>query len=252
MKYVRVEKLGRVRWGVLDGETVHTLKYPPYAGDTEYYDGKKWSLEGCRLLAPCEPTKIVCIGNNYCDHALEMGEGVPETPILFMKTPNCVNDPEGQVSAPDFVHRLDYEGELGVIIKKRASKIQASEAWSYILGFTCANDITARDIQKGDGQWTRGKCMDGFAPVGPLVTDEVDPSDLSLITRLNGAVVQSSRTSLLMVKIPELLAFITAAITLEPGDLVLTGTPSGVGPMNPGDTVEVEIEGIGTLCSHIM
>ena len=252
MKYVRVERMGKVRWGVLDGEVVHTLKYPPYAGDTEYYDGKTWELEKCRLLAPCEPGKIVCLGKNYRDHAEEMGEGVPEQPILFIKTPNCVNDPEGEVHAPDFVGRLDYEGELAIVIKNRAKNLKPDEVWNYILGFTCLNDVTARDIQKGDGQWTRGKCMDGFAPVGPVVTDEVDPTDLLLETRLNGKTVQSSRTSLFMTRIPEMLAFITASMTLEPGDLVATGTPAGIGPMEPGDTVEVEIEGIGTLRNHIV
>lgn len=252
MKYVRAEKLGRTRWGVLDGDAIRTLRYPPYAGETEYYDGKTWALDSCRLLAPCEPSKIVCVGKNYYDHALEMKEGVPGWPILFMKTPNCVNDPEGEIHAPGFVQRLDYEGELAILIKDRATKIRAEDAWSYILGFTCANDVTARDIQKGDGQWTRGKCMDGFAPVGPVVTDEIDPTDLKLETRLNGQTVQSTRTSLLMTKIPQMLEFITACITLEPGDLVLTGTPAGIGPMAPGDVVEVDIEGIGVLRNRVV
>lgn len=252
MKFVRVEHMGKTRWGVLDGEQVHTLKYPPYAGETEYYDGKTWDLKDCRLLAPCEPSKIVCLGKNYYDHAMEMGEGVPETPILFMKTPNCLNHPEGEVHAPAFVGRLDYEGELAFVIKKTAKDVKAEDAWSYILGFTCLNDVTARDIQKGDGQWTRGKCMDGFAPMGPVLTDEVDPTDLRIMTRLNGQTVQDSRTSFFMTKIPDMLAFITAAMTLAPGDVVTTGTPAGIGTMHPGDTVEVEIEGIGTLRNHIV
>lgn len=252
MKYVRVERLGKVRWGVLDNDVVHTLKVPPYVGDTQYYDGKSWALEGCKLLAPCEPTKIVCLGKNYYDHAVEMGEGVPASPILFVKTPNCINDPEGEVHAPDFVQRLDYEGELAFVVKRRAKDVKAEDAWNYILGFTCLNDVTARDIQKGDGQWTRGKCMDGFAPVGPLITDEVDPTGLCLETRLNGERVQASNTSFFMTKIPEMLAFITASITLEPGDVVATGTPAGVGPMKPGDRVEVEIEGIGVLRNFIV
>ena len=130
MKYVRAERLGRIRWGVLDGEVIHTLKYPPYAGETEYYDGKTWERKNCRLLAPCEPGKIVCLGKNYYDHAMEMGEGVPETPILFMKTPNCVNDPEGELHAPEFVGRLDYEGELALVLKKRAKDVKPEEAWS--------------------------------------------------------------------------------------------------------------------------
>lgn len=252
MKYVRVERMGLIRWGVLDGETVRTLKAPPYAGDSEYYDGKAWPLSACRLLAPCQPSKIVCLGKNYYDHAVEMGEGVPETPILFVKTQNCVNDPDGEIHAPGFVQRLDYEGELAFVIRKRAKDVKAANAWQYILGFTCLNDVTARDIQKGDGQWTRGKCMDGFAPVGPILTDEVDPTDLKLETRLNGKTVQNSRTSLFMTKIPEMLEFITASITLEPGDVVTTGTPAGIGPMQSGDTVEIEIEGIGVLRNHIV
>ncbi len=252
MKYVRVEHMGKTRWGVLDGDAVHTLKYPPYAGDTEYYDGKTWALSDCTLLAPSEPGKIVCLGKNYRDHAEEMGEGVPETPILFIKTPNCVNRPEGEVHAPAFVQRLDYEGELAFVMKREAKDVKAADAWSYILGFTVLNDVTARDIQKGDGQWTRGKCMDGFAPMGPVLTDEVDPTDLKIETRLNGNTVQSSRTSLFMTKIPEMVEFITASMTLAPGDVVTTGTPAGIGPMRPGDTVEVEIEGIGVLRNHIV
>lgn len=137
-------------------------------------------------------------------------------------------------------------------MKKRAKDLKPEEVWGYILGFTCLNDVTARDIQKGDGQWTRGKCMDGFAPVGPVVTDEIDPTDLLLETRLNGKTVQSARTAQFMTKIPEMLAFITASMTLEPGDLVATGTPAGIGPMVPGDTVEVEIQGIGTLRSRVV
>ena len=148
--------------------------------------------------------------------------------------------------------RLDYEGELAIVIKKRANDLKPDEVWNYILGFTCLNDVTARDVQKWDGQWTRGKCMDGFAPLGPVVTDEVDPTDLLLETRLNGKTVQSSRTSLFMTRIPEMLAFITASMTLEPGDVVATGTPAGIGPMVPGDTVEVEIQGIGTLRSRVV
>lgn len=252
MKYVRAERLGRVRWGVLDGDVIHTLKYPPYAGETEYYDGKTWKVENCRLLAPCEPTKIVCVGKNYYDHAMEMGEGVPEQPILFLKAPNTLNHPEGTVHAPAFVGRLDYEGELAFVIRRRAKDVKAENFADYILGYTCLNDVTARDVQKGDGQWTRGKSMDGFAPLGPVVTDEVDPAALAIETRLNGTVVQQGNTSQFMTAVPQLLEFITASMTLEPGDVVTTGTPAGIGPMVPGDTVEVTVQGIGTLRSRIV
>ena len=202
--------------------------------------------------APCEATKIVCVGKNYYDHAVEMGEGVPEQPILFLKDPNTLNHPEGTVHAPAFVERLDYEGELAFVIRRRAKDVKAENFADYILGYTCLNDVTARDVQKGDGQWTRGKSMDGFAPLGPVVTDEVDPAALAIETRLNGAVVQQGNTSQFMTAVPQLLAFITASMTLEPGDVVTTGTPAGVGPMAPGDTVEVEIQGIGTLRSRVV
>ncbi len=249
MKYVRVQQGEAVRWGVLEGETVFTLERAPYTGI--FYDGDSAPLAACRLLAPCEPTKIVLAGKNYYDHAVEMRDGVPEYPILFLKGPNAVNDPEGEIHAPAFVKRLDYEGELALVIGKRAKNLTPENAREYILGFTCLNDVTARDVQKSDGQWTRGKAMDGFAPIGPWITDETDGEDLKLETRLNGKTVQSSRTSLLMTKIPEMLAFITASITLEPGDVVSTGTPAGIGPMRSGDVVEVEIESVGILRNHV-
>ena len=250
MKYVCMEREGKKTWGVLDGETVRTLAKAPY--EEVQYDGWEAPLASCRLLAPCEPTKMVCLGRNYYDHIKELGHEVPDRPTLFMKTLNCLNDPEGDIHAPSFVERLDYEGELAFVVKKRAKDVKAENFTDYILGYTCLNDVTARDIQKGDGQWTRGKCMDGFCPIGPLVTDEVDGADLAITTRLNGKTVQDSRTSLFMTKLGELVEFITACITLEPGDVVTTGTPAGVGPMHSGDTVEVEIEGIGVLRNHII
>lgn len=250
MRYVRVRRDGEAVWGVQKGDVVRTLSAPPYEGIR--YDGGSLPFSECRLLAPCQPTKLICVGKNYYDHAMEMGEGVPAHPILFMKGPNAVNCPEGEITAPAFVARLDYEGELAFVIKRRAKNVRPNDFTDYVLGFTCLNDVTARDVQKGDGQWTRGKAMDGFAPLGPVITDEVDGADLAIETRLNGQVVQSSRTSLLMHKLPELLAYITASMTLEPGDVVATGTPSGIGPMGSGDTVEVEIEGIGILRNHVV
>lgn len=250
MKFVRFERAGEPAWGVLKGDTVRTLSRPPYA--TISYDGDLLPLSVCHLLAPCEPTKIVCVGKNYFDHAQEMGEGVPEQPLIFLKGPNTVNSHEGRIHAPAFVQRLDYEGELAFVIKKRAKDVKAADYAAYILGYTIFNDVTARDIQKGDGQWTRGKSMDGFAPIGPWITDGVDGADLAIETRLNGKTVQSSRTSLFMHVIPELMEFITASMTLEPGDIVATGTPAGIGPMKPGDVVEVEIEGIGVLRNHVV
>ena len=250
MKYVRILRHGAPVWGVLSGETVRTLAAAPYEGLR--LDGESLPLEQCRLLAPCEPTKIVCVGKNYYDHAMELGGKAPDRPILFLKGPNTLNHPEGAVHAPAFVGRLDYEGELAMVVRRRAKDVPPERFREYILGFTCLNDVTARDIQQADGQWTRGKSMDGFAPVGPLVTDEVDGGDLAIETRLNGRVVQRARTSAMMTGLGELFAFITAAMTLEPGDVVTTGTPAGIGPMVPGDTVEVEVEGVGVLRSHVV
>ena len=250
MRYVKLLRDGKGVWGVLQGDLVRTLTRPPF--EEICYDGESLPLEACRLLAPCEATKIVCVGKNYYDHAVEMGEGVPEQPILFLKAPNTLNHPEGTVHAPTFVGRLDYEGELAFVIRRRAKDVKAENFADYILGYTCLNDVTARDVQKGDGQWTRGKSMDGFAPIGPVVTDEVDPAALAIETRLNGTVVQQGNTSQFMTAVPQLLAFITASMTLEPGDVVTTGTPAGIGPMAPGDTVEVTVQGIGTLRNHII
>ena len=250
MKYVKLLRDGKGVWGVLQGDLVRTLTKPPF--EELCYDGETLPLEACRLLAPCEATKIVCVGKNYYDHAVEMGEGVPDKPILFLKAPNTLNHPEGTIHAPTFVERLDYEGELAFVIRRRAKDVKEESFADYILGYTCLNDVTARDVQKGDGQWTRGKSMDGFAPIGPVVTDEVDPAGLEIETRLNGEVVQQGNTNQFMTAVPQLLAFITTSMTLEPGDVVTTGTPAGIGPMVPGDTVEVTIQGIGTLCNHIV
>lgn len=255
MKYVRLLRGDSPVWGVLEGETVRTLSKPPY--EELAYDGESLPLKDCKLLAPCEPTKLVCIGRNYYDHIAELrsmidGSGTPEQPTLFLKGVNCLNHPEGEVHAPEFVTRLDYEGELGVVIKKRAKNVKEEDFADYVLGYTCLNDVTARDIQKADGQWARGKSMDGFAPIGPIVTDEIDPADADIETRLNGKVVQKSNTSLFITNVAKIMAFITASMTLEPGDVIATGTPAGVGPMKSGDVVEVEIKGVGVLRTHIV
>lgn len=250
MRYVRIERPGGPCWGVVKGEEVFTLSKPPF--EELDYDGGKLPLSQCRLLAPCEPTKIVCVGKNYVEHAREMGSEPPGSPVLFLKGPNTLNRPDGAVHAPGFVGRLDYEGELAVVIRRRAKDVKAKDFSDYVLGYTCLNDVTARDVQQQDGQWTRGKSMDGFCPVGPLVTDEVDPAALTLTTRLNGKLVQQGHTADLITPIPKLLEFITAAMTLEAGDVVATGTPSGVGPMIPGDRVEVDIEGIGVLKNQVI
>ena len=250
MKYVRIYKESGPLWGYVQGESVFCLAHAPYLGLVP--TGESLPLIKCRLLAPVEPSKIVCVGKNYYDHAMEMGEGVPDHPILFMKGPNVLQDPEAPITAPDFVTRVDYEGELAVVIGKRAKNVKAGEAKDYILGYTCFNDVTARTVQKQDGQWVRGKSMDTFGPCGPWITDEVDPSGLAITTRLNGKIVQQSNTNYFMHNVPALIEFISASMTLEPGDLIATGTPAGIGPMKDGDRVEVEIDGIGILSNPVV
>lgn len=250
MKYVRIELQDGPRWGVVKDEMVLTLSKAPYEGVE--YDGGSVPLAECRLLAPCEPTKIVCVGKNYAEHAREMGGEAPGFPVLFLKGLNTLNRHDGAVRKPGFVSRLDYEGELAVVISRRAKDVKVSDFADYVLGYTCLNDVTARDIQQHDGQWTRGKSMDGFCPVGPWVVSDLEPEQLALETRLNGRVVQQGNTANFITDLPKLLEFITESMTLEPGDVVATGTPAGIGPMVPGDTVEVEIEGIGVLKNQII
>jgi len=250
MKFVRIQSDGGPKWGVVKEGTVHTLKNAPF--ESIEYDGGSAALDNCRLLAPCEPSKIVCVGKNYVEHAREMGAEPPGFPVLFLKGRNTVNHHDGAVHAPSFVTRLDYEGELAIVIRSRAKDVKAKDYADYVLGYTCLNDVTARDIQRHDGQWTRGKSMDGFCPIGPWVIDDIDPGNLKLETRLNGKVVQQGNTCDFITGVGELIEFITAAMTLEPGDVVATGTPAGIGPMVPGDVIEVAIEGIGFLRNQII
>lgn len=206
-------------------------------------------LSAAQLLAPVTPSKIICVGRNYRDHAKELGNEVPTEPLLFFKPPSSLLAPGAVVKMPSASQRVDFEGELALVIGKRTSRFKADGDWrGTIRGFTLANDVTARDLQKKEGQWTRGKGWDTFCPVGPIVSDEIDAaSGVVLETRVNGEVRQHGSTADFIFSIPELLAYITQAITLEPGDLVLTGTPAGVGPLQPGDRVEVSVPGLGWL-----
>ena len=213
------------------------------------FDFEPLPLRQARLLAPVTPSKIVCVGRNYREHAAELGNEVPAEPLLFFKPVSSLLPPGGVVHMPAQSERVDFEGELALLIGKRATRIQPNAFWrDYVRGYTLANDVTARDLQKKDGQWTRAKGFDTFCPVGPIVTDEVDPeAGLTLETRVNGELRQRGSTSDFIFPLGQLLAYITAAITLEPGDLVLTGTPAGVGPVKDDDRVDVSIEGLGVL-----
>ena len=213
--------------------------------------GEVLKPEDVTILPPCNPSKIVCVGLNYVKHAHELKMALPDEPILFMKPPSSVLAPGGQIIYPASSHQLDYEGELAVVIGKRCKSVSAEEADKYILGYTCFNDVTARDLQKKDGQWTRAKSFDTFAPFGPWIA-KIDPFDVDIRTRLNGRVVQDSNTSDLIFDVPRLLEFISGVMTLLPGDVIATGTPPGVGSMQKGDEVEVEIEGIGVLKNSVV
>jgi 2-keto-4-pentenoate hydratase/2-oxohepta-3-ene-1,7-dioic acid hydratase in catechol pathway len=207
-----------------------------------------------KLLAPVEPSKIVCIGLNYKEHVKESqsADKAPDEPVLFMKPPSSLIGPGARITYPEMAGRVDYEAELGVIIGRECKNAAAIEAEDYIFGFTCVNDVTARDLQKKDGQWTRGKGFDTFCPVGPWIVDRLKYEDLLVESYLNGQLRQSSKTSLLIFPIPELRSFISKVMTLYPGDLISTGTPAGVGPMQPGDRIEVRIEGIGSLVNDVI
>jgi 2-keto-4-pentenoate hydratase/2-oxohepta-3-ene-1,7-dioic acid hydratase in catechol pathway len=200
-----------------------------------------------RLTTPIAPTKIVCVGRNYADHAKELGNEAPPEPILFLKPPSAVIAHEATIVRPAISQRVDFEGELAVVIGRTAKHVKAAGWRDYVLGFTCANDVTARDLQKKDVQFTRGKGFDTFCPLGPHIESDLDVSDLRIATRVNGETRQDGRTSQMIFSCGALVEFITAVMTLVPGDVILTGTPAGVGPLNAGDTVEVEIEGIGVL-----
>ena len=248
MRYVRFARDGNNAWGILlDDDRIQPLTAAPYADGIA--KGLPVPLQAVRLLAPCEPSKIVAVGKSYHDHICEFDSLIPETPILFIKPSTSVNDPDSPIVFPAraLSQRIDFEGELALVISQRACKVKAADAAKYILGYTCLNDVTARDIQKKDNQWTRAKGFDGFAPIGPLLTDEVNPDKLILRTRLNGKIMQETSTSQMIWPVGELIAFITSAMTLLPGDVVTTGTPAGVGPMQNGDLVEICIEGIGCL-----
>ena len=210
-------------------------------------------LSELSLLVPIAPSKIICVGRNYRDHAKELGNEVPAEPLLFFKPPSSLLEPGGAIQMPRVSERVDFEGELAVIIGKQARKLKWDEDLStYIHGYTLANDVTARDLQKKDGQWTRAKGFDTFCPVGPIVDTELGlDGGLTIETRVNGEVRQHGSTADFIFTLPVLLEYITAAITLEPGDLLLTGTPAGVGPLAAGDLVEVSIAGLGRLANPV-
>jgi 2-keto-4-pentenoate hydratase/2-oxohepta-3-ene-1,7-dioic acid hydratase in catechol pathway len=245
MVYLRFEVANRSKYGILEGKTIHEIT-PHYFGPFKK-TGKKYLLSKVRLLAPCQPGKIVAMGLNYIEHAHEMRMPIPLLPLFFLKAPSAIIGPGDTISYPPISQRVDYEAELAVVIKKKAKNISPKNAKDYILGYTCFNDVTARDLQKIDEQWARSKSFDTFAPIGPWIVDDIDPHSLKIESFLNGKKRQSSNTGELIFKIDEIISTITQVMTLLPGDIIATGTPTGAGPMQPGDKIRVTISKIGTL-----
>lgn len=252
MNICRARFKDRVLYGALDGDRLIPIEGSLFADFT--VGGEPVPLAGVQLLAPVGPSKIVAVGLNYKDHALERGKPLPEEPLLFLKPSTAVIGPGETIVYPHHMSkRVDYEGELALVIKRRASMLSALEPVEpYILGYTCFNDVTARDLQDKDKQFTRAKSFDTFAAIGPWIAVGLDPSNLDIKTYLNGKLRQSSNTRNLIFSIPDLVRFISNVMTLLPGDVITTGTPSGIGPMVPGDEVDVEIEGIGKLRNRVL
>jgi len=252
MKIVRFKIHGedQARIGLLEEETVSETSgsiFGPYTKTGAAFDANQVSF-----LAPCDPSKVVCVGLNYKDHAEESSSDLPEAPLLFLKPPSAVIGPGDNIVLPSNSRRIDFEAELAVVISKRAKGVSEAEALEYVLGYTCLNDVSARDFQMKDGQWTRAKGHDTFCPMGPAIATGLNPLDLAVQAVSNGEIKQDSRTSFLIFNVPYLIEYISRVMTLEPGDVIATGTPAGVGPLVAGDTIEIKVEGVGSLKNPVV
>lgn len=237
-------------WGILTGEQIYPLAQAPYLG--LQVSGAARPLASVKLVAPATPSKLVCVGRNYAEHAAELGNEVPPEPLIFLKPPSTVVGPDEPVVYPALSKNVHHEGELALLIGKRCRNLSEEDAMSVVYGYTIANDVTARDLQRSDNQWTRGKGFDTFAPVGPWIETDFDPANKRVRCLVNEDVRQDGNTSLLIYSLARVLAFVTRFMTLEPGDLLLTGTPAGVGPVLPGDVMTVEVEGLGQLRNPVI
>jgi len=245
MKIVRFQYRGITAYGLVEGETVYALEGELYG---QFRRGAAVApLDKVRLLAPCQPSKVVAVGLNYGDHAAETHHVLPAEPLLFLKPPTAVIGPGEAIICPAMSQQVDYEAELAVVIARRTRQVSPQEATGYILGYTCANDVTARDVQQRERHNSRAKSFDTFCPLGPWIVTDVCPDDLGIQCRVNGVRRQDSRTSQLVFGVPALVSFVSQVMTLLPGDVILTGTPAGIGPLSSGDVVEVEIEDVGVL-----
>ena len=245
MRIAILERDGLTSWYALEGSRARRFEGSPFAGGTVTGEPVLWSE--VELRAPVRPSKIVCIGRNYAAHAKELGNEVPTEPLMFFKPPSSIIGPAESVVLRVESDKVEHEAELGVVIGKRCSRVSREDALAYVFGYTCVNDVTARDLQKKDGQWSRAKGFDTFCPVGPWIETDLDPADLQVRCRVNGQIRQDGRTSQMMFDVAALVAYVSKAFTLEPGDLIATGTPEGVGAMPAGSRVTVAIEKIGEL-----
>jgi 2-keto-4-pentenoate hydratase/2-oxohepta-3-ene-1,7-dioic acid hydratase in catechol pathway len=239
------------RAGIIEGNRIHEIRGE--LNESRARTGKSWPLDEIQFLPPSTPSKIVCIGRNYLEHAKELGNDAPAQPLIFLKPPSAVIAPEEPIVLPRISQRVDHEGELAIIIARRCYHLEDDENVSpYLLGYTCLNDVTARDLQKLDVQFTRGKGFDTFCPFGPILETQLDPAGVSVQTYVNGIRKQSGHTSEMIFSVDVIIRFIAQVMTLEPGDVIATGTPSGVGPLAAGDVVEVSVGGIGTLRNPVI
>jgi 2-keto-4-pentenoate hydratase/2-oxohepta-3-ene-1,7-dioic acid hydratase in catechol pathway len=251
MNFVRYRIDQQVAYGAVEGDVVHQVTGVPWV--LAHQGEAVAPLDQVELLAPCQPSKIVAVGLNYRAHAAEAGHPAPAEPVIFMKPPTAVIGPGAAIVYPtQLSQRVDYEAELAVVISRRARHVRRQDAFDYVWGYTCANDVTARDLQQRDGQWTRAKSFDTFCPLGPWIVPNLDVSDLAVRSRVNGELRQDGRTGDMIFPVDELIAFVSAVMTLGPGDVILTGTPAGIGPLQLGDRVTVEVEGIGSLTNELV
>lgn len=252
MKFLRfMNQDNKHVFGKYENETVYEINGNIFSSYKT--TDKSYRYDDLKILPPCLPTKIIAVGLNYKDHAEEMKRSLPEDPMLFMKPNTTVIAHNESIVYPDHMsQRVDYEGELAVVVGKTARMVEENDALDFVFGYTCINDVTARDLQAKDIQFTRGKGFDTFAPIGPFIETKINPDNLAIQTSLNGEIKQNSNTSNLIFKVPKLVSFISKIMTLHPGDIIATGTPSGISPMKKGDRVEVKIEGIGLLTNYVI
>lgn len=251
MKYIRFEAENEVMYGMIDGETITKLRGNFIGSNPEKLD-QTYQLSKVKILPPVAPKQMVVIGLNYEKHAIEQEKAIPEEPMMFMVSPSAIIADGETIKLPTRDHKIDYEAELAIVIGKEAYQVNEKEALDYVFGYTCCNDVSDRDLQKKDGQFTRAKSFHTFKPLGPCIETALDANNAGVKLSLNGEVRQDSNTNDLIHPIEKVIATITNVMTLNPGDVILTGTPSGVGRLNPGDKVEIEIEGIGKLRNEVM